>query len=57
VDDKDYQLPANFTGDIGKLAIDLGEGSVSLEAMNAWLKAASSRDAERPAAGVAPAKP
>lgn len=55
VDDADYQVPALFTGKIGSIAVDLGDGSVSLESMNAWLKAASTRDVERPAPGVAPA--
>lgn len=57
VDDKDYQVPAQFTGKIGKITVELGAGTVSLSSMNAWLKAASSRDAERPAAGVSPSKP
>jgi arylsulfatase len=56
VDDADYKSPAVFTGKIGKVTVDLGEGTVSLESMTEWMKAISSRDAERPAAGVAPAK-
>jgi arylsulfatase A-like enzyme len=56
VDDADYKSPAVFTGKIGKITVDLGEGTVSLESMTEWMKAISSRDAERPAAGVAPAK-
>jgi arylsulfatase len=55
VDDKDYQVPAYFTGDIGKITIDLGEGPVSLDSMIAWMKGMASRDAERPSPGVAPA--
>ena len=58
VDDKDYQVPFAFSGTIEKITVDLGEGPVSLESMVAWMKAISSRDAERPAPGVAPsAKP
>jgi arylsulfatase len=33
VDDKDYQVPYAFTGKLGKIAIDLGESSVSPEAI------------------------
>ncbi|HML30647.1 MAG TPA: arylsulfatase, partial [Hyphomicrobium sp.] len=54
VDDRDYQVPSAFPGKIDKIVFDLGEGPVSLESMTAWIKAASSRDAERPAPGVAP---
>jgi len=58
VDDKDYQIPFNFTGKIDKITVDLGEGPVSEASMVAWMKAISSRDAERAAPGVAPsAKP
>jgi arylsulfatase len=54
VDDADYQSPANFTGKINKITVDLGDGTVTLDSMVAWMKAMGSRDAERPAAGVAP---
>ena len=54
VDDKDYQVPFAFSGKIEKITIDLGDGPVSLESMNAWMKAISERDVERPAPGVAP---
>jgi arylsulfatase len=57
VDDADYQVPATFNGTIGSITVDLGEGTVSLESMTAWMKALASRDVERPAEGVAPAKP
>ncbi|GGH07171.1 arylsulfatase [Alsobacter metallidurans] len=57
VDDADYKAPGTFTGQIGKITVDLGDGTVSLASVTEWLKALSSRDAERPAAGVAPAKP
>ena len=56
VDDKDYQVPFAFSGKLEKLTVDLGEGPVTEAAMNAWIKAISSRDAERPAPGVAPPK-
>lgn len=56
VDDKDYQVPFTFPGKIEKITFDLGEGPVSLESMTAWMKAISSRDAERPAPGVAPSE-
>ncbi len=58
VDDKDYQVPFAFTGKLNSITVDLGDGPVSEASMTAWLKAASSRDVERPAPGVAPnAKP
>ncbi len=57
VDDSDYQVPGVFTGQIGTLTVDLGDGPVSLASMTAWMKAIAGRDAERPAAGVAPTKP
>ncbi|ODT18557.1 MAG: arylsulfatase [Kaistia sp. SCN 65-12] len=56
VDDKDYQVPFAFSGKLEKLTVDLGEGPVTEAAMNAWIKAISTRDAERPAPGVAPPK-
>ena len=56
VDDADYRVPFVFAGGIGKITIDLGDGPVSVESMTAWLKAMSSRDAERPAPGVAPTR-
>lgn len=56
VDDRDYQVPFAFSGQLGKLTIDLGEGPVTEASMNAWIKQISSRDAERPAPGVAPQK-
>jgi len=54
VDDKDYQVPFSFSGKIEKITVDLGEGPVSEASMIAWMKAMSSRDAERPAPGVTP---
>jgi arylsulfatase len=54
VDDKDYQVPFSFSGKIEKITVNLGEGPVSEASMIAWMKAMSSRDAERPAPGVAP---
>ncbi|MFN3889638.1 MAG: arylsulfatase [Beijerinckiaceae bacterium] len=56
VDDKDYQSPALLTGKIDRITVDLGEGTVSLESMNAWMRAIATRDAEKPAPGVAPTK-
>ena len=57
VDDRDYQVPFAFNGTLAKLTIDLGEGPVSLASMAAWMKSVDQRDVERPAPGVAPAKP
>jgi arylsulfatase len=59
VDDRDYQVPFDFTGRIGRITVDLGEGTVSEESINRFLveMAARARDAERPAPGVAPAAP
>ncbi len=37
-----------------KITVDLGEGPVSEASMVAWMQAISTRDAERPAPGVAP---
>ncbi|HUN95874.1 MAG TPA: arylsulfatase [Bradyrhizobium sp.] len=54
VDDKDYQVPFAFSGEIEKITVNLGEGPVSEASMVAWMKAISTRDAERPAPGVAP---
>jgi arylsulfatase A-like enzyme len=56
VDDRDYQVPFTFTGQIGQIAVDLGDTPVSLESMVAWMRAMGARDAERPAPGVAPAQ-
>ncbi|MFC7477725.1 hypothetical protein ACFQS7_25430 [Dankookia sp. GCM10030260] len=44
VDDKDYQVPFAFTGTLGKLTVDLGEGTVTPEAVNAFLAGAAKRD-------------
>ena len=49
VDEAGYQVGATFTGKIGKATVELGTGPVSLESMNAWIKAASTCEAERPA--------
>jgi len=38
VDDKDYQVPFAFTGKLGKLVFDLGESSVSPEAIKAMME-------------------
>src|SRR5947209_3765848 len=56
VDDKDYQVPFDFTGKIEKITVDLGEGPVSEASMVKWMKDISSRDAEQPAPGIAPSK-
>jgi arylsulfatase len=45
VDDKDYQVPFAFTGKLGKITVDLGESSVSPEAIAQMMKeAAQKRD-------------
>jgi arylsulfatase len=57
VDDRDYQVPFAFTGRIGRIVVDLGEGSVTPAAVRAFAEeaAARARAAEqRPAAGAAP---
>ena len=38
VDDKDYQVPFAFTGKLGKITIDLGESSVSPEAIKVMME-------------------
>ena len=38
VDDKDYQVPFAFTGKLGKITIDLGESSVSPEAIRLMME-------------------
>ncbi|MEO3475943.1 arylsulfatase [Roseomonas sp. CAU 1739] len=57
VDDRDYQVPFNFTGRIAKITFDVGEATVTPEVMIQFLNEiqARARDAERPAPGVAPA--
>jgi pyruvate/2-oxoglutarate dehydrogenase complex dihydrolipoamide acyltransferase (E2) component len=59
VDDRDYQVPFAFTGRIVKITVDLGEGSVTPEAVRAFAEAmaARARDAERPAPGAARTAP
>ncbi|WP_209442302.1 arylsulfatase [Neoroseomonas oryzicola] len=56
VDDRDYQVPFAFTGRIGRITIDLGDGSVTPEAIRDFgeMMARRARDAERPAPGTAP---
>jgi len=45
VDDADYQVPFAFTGKLGKITIDLGESSVSPEAIKLMMeKLAKKRD-------------
>jgi len=45
VDDKDYQVPFAFTGKLGKLTVDLGESSISPEAVKLMMtEAAKQRD-------------
>jgi arylsulfatase len=61
VDDRDYQVPFTFTGQIGRITVDLGEGTVTPEAVRNFgaLMAARARGAEghTPAAAPAPATP
>jgi len=38
VDDNDYQVPFAFTGKLGKITIDLGEASVSPEAIKLMME-------------------
>jgi hypothetical protein len=44
VDDRDYQVPFAFTGTLAKLTVDLGESTVTPEAVNAFLRGAARRD-------------
>ena len=45
VDDADYQVPFAFTGALGKITVDLGESSVSPQAIRAMMEAlAQKRD-------------
>ena len=57
VDDRDYQVPFDFTGRIAKITVELGETSTTPEAVIRFLgeMQARARDAERAAPGVAPA--
>jgi arylsulfatase len=59
VDDRDYQVPFNFTGRIGRITVDLGDGTVSEQSINRFLTemAARAGDAARPATGPAAAPP
>ncbi|WP_211848578.1 arylsulfatase [Neoroseomonas eburnea] len=56
VDDRDYQVPFNFTGRIGRITFDMGETTLTPEVMIRFLNEmqARGRDVERPAPGVAP---
>jgi hypothetical protein len=38
VDDADYQVPFAFTGTLGKITVDLGESSVSPEAIKRMME-------------------
>jgi len=38
VDDRDYQVPFAFTGKLGKITIDLGESTVSPEAIKVMMQ-------------------
>lgn len=38
IDDADYQVPFAFTGTLGKMTVDLGESSMSMEAIKAMMK-------------------
>jgi arylsulfatase len=59
VDDRDYQVPFVFSGRIGRITVDLGDGTVNEASINRFLAemAARARDAERPAPGAAPTAP
>ncbi len=39
VDDAEYQVPFAFTGTLGKITVDLGESSVSPQAIKAMMEA------------------
>jgi arylsulfatase A-like enzyme len=53
VDDRDYQVPFNFTGRLARITVDLGEGSVTPAAVQAFEQAMAARAAA--AAAPAPA--
>ena len=69
VDDRDYQVPFAFTGRIGRITVDLGDGSVTPAAVRGFAEemAARARASEGtvpparanapPAAAPAPAAP
>lgn len=44
VDDADYQVPFNFTGKLNRITVDLGESSVTPEALRDFQAQASKRD-------------
>ena len=44
VDDRDYQVPFEFTGKLGRVTVDLGESSVTPEAMREFQEKAAKRD-------------
>jgi arylsulfatase len=43
VDDRDYQVPFAFTGRIGRIVVDLGEGSVTPQAVRAFTEEMAAR--------------
>jgi hypothetical protein len=57
VDDRDYQVPFNFTERNAKITFDVGEPVLTPEVMIRFPNEilARARDAERPAPGIAPA--
>jgi arylsulfatase len=44
VDDTDYQVPFNFTGKLNRVTVDLGESSVTPEALRDFARQSSKRD-------------
>ena len=54
VDDRDYQVPFAFTGRIGKITVDLGDSTVTPEAIRNF-GALMARRAEAEAAAARPA--
>lgn len=59
VDDRDYQVPFAFTGRIGRITVDLGQGTVTPEAVRNFgaLMARRASEGERPAPAATPNAP
>ncbi len=56
VDDRDYQVPFAFTGRIGRITVDLGDGSVTPAAVRGFAEEMAAR-ARASEGAVQPAQP
>jgi arylsulfatase len=57
VDDRDYQVPFNFTGRLARITVDLGDSSVTPAAVQAFTEAMAARAAAASAPAPAAATP